>query len=233
MNLTCIIIDDEPIARQILEGYIAELPNMKLIGTCANAFEAVEFVQNNAVDLMFLDIHMPKLSGLNMLRAMQRPPKVILTTAYAEYALEGFELSVVDYLLKPFSFERFLKATLKIKSDKNKTSTTDALTSILPSSIFVKSDKKLIKLPFNEISHVEAYGNYIKIYTGKTILVSQTLSSFCELLPNQFLRIHKSYILNFDQLKSVEGNQIMLLDGNMLPIGKSYRSHVLSRINKT
>ena len=229
--LQCIIADDEPIARQILENYIAEIPYLELKASCKNAFEVLGFLQKNTIDLLFLDINMPKLSGLSLLKTLQQKPAVIITTAYSEYAVEGFELSVTDYLLKPFSLERFLQAVLKVKNKTVvATETISVITEEKQKSIFVKSDKKLIKLNFNEINHIEAYGNYIKIFTDKMILVPQTLTSFLEKLPNQFLRIHKSFILNFDKLKLIDGNRIVLLNDSKLPIGKSYRKEILKNI---
>jgi DNA-binding LytR/AlgR family response regulator len=229
--LQCIIADDEPIARQILEKYIEEIPNLELIASCKNAFEVMGILQEKSIDILFLDINMPKLSGLSLLKTLQQKPNVIITTAYAEYAVEGFELSVVDYLLKPFSLERFLQAVLKVQKktvkqpevvlvDKEETET----------SIFVKSEKKIIKIDFNEIQYIEAYGNYIKVFTDRMILTSHTLSDFLEKLPSNFLRIHKSFVINFNNLKLIVGNQIVLQKDVKLPIGKSYRKAVLDKI---
>ncbi len=231
-NLQCILADDEPIARQILESYISEIPNLELVASCKDAFEVLEILQNETIDLLFLDINMPKLTGLSLLKTMQKRPEVILTTAYSEYAIEGFELSVTDYLLKPFSFERFLQAVLKVQNRtvfqkeviiEKKEEVSD--------SIFVKSDKKLIKLNFNEINHIEAYGNYVKIFIDKMILVPQTLSGFLEKLPHNFLRIHKSYVINFDKLKLIDGNQIVLNNETKLPIGKAFRKSIIKKID--
>ena len=232
--LQCIIADDEPIARQILENYIKEMPTLTLVASCKDAFEVMEVLQKQSVDLLFLDINMPKLSGLSLLKTMQQRPEVIITTAYPEYAIEGFELSVTDYLLKPFSLERFLQAVMKVQKtsavpperlviQKEEVNTTQ--------SIFVKSDKKLIKLMYDDINYVEAFGNYIKIYTDQMILMPQTLTGFLEKLPDQFLRIHKSFVINFDKLKLVDGNQIILENEVKLSIGKSYRKTVIDRID--
>ena len=230
-NLKCIIADDEPIARQIIENYIQEIPNLQLIASCKNAFEVMEILNETTIDILFLDINMPKLSGLSLLKTMHYKPNVIITTAYSEYALEGFELNVTDYLLKPFSLERFLQAVLKVKqiSIKN-TETVLAEKEELTNSIFVKSDKKIIKINFDEIQYVEAYGNYIKIFTDKMILTPQTLNDFLEKLPANFLRIHKSYIINFNRLKLIDGNLIMLQNETKLPIGKSFKKTLLERI---
>ena len=230
-ELRCIIADDEPIARQILEGYIDDVPNLVLLASCKNAFEVMEVMQQDSVDVLFLDINMPKLSGLSLLKTLQQKPKVVITTAYPEYAVEGFELDVTDYLLKPFSLERFLQAVLKVRK-----TTAPTVQSIVAAkdetaqTIFVKSDKKILKLDFDEIHHIEAYGNYIKIQTEKMILAPQTLSEFLEKLPKQFLRIHKSTVVNFNHLKLIDGNQIVLQNDTKLIIGKSYRKNVIDYI---
>lgn len=229
--LQCIIADDEPIARQILESYIESMPNIELVASCKNAFEVMEVLQTSTVDVLFLDINMPKLSGISLLRTMQHPPNVIITTAYPEYAVEGFELSVTDYLLKPFSLERFIQAVMKVQKQTNtSTEVTPSQLEENTHTLFVKSDKKIIKINLEEIHYIEAYGNYIKIYTDQMILTPQTLSDFLEKLPTHFVRIHKSYVINFHQLKLIDGNQIVLYNDTKLPIGKSYRKDVLDRI---
>ncbi len=230
--LRCIIADDEPIARQILENYIQEIPNLELAASCKNAFEALGILEEEEVDVLFLDINMPKLSGLSLLKTMQRQPKVVITTAYSEYAVEGFELSVTDYLLKPFSLERFLQAVSKVRQQLSLSQPvlTAEKTAASSTSIFVKSDKKIVKLDFDAINHIEAYGNYIKVFTDTMTLVPHTLSDFLEKLPDDFVRIHKSFVINFNQLKLIDGNQIVLANNSKLPIGKSYRKVVLDRI---
>lgn len=231
--LQCVIADDEPIARQILEGYIAEIPTLELVAYCKNAFEVIEILQEHEVDLLFLDINMPKLSGLSLLKTLQQKPEVIITTAYAEYAVEGFELSVTDYLLKPFSLERFLQAVAKVEQKSKSVIKTGTSTQHETSkSIFVKSDKKLIKIDLDAINHLEAYGNYIKVHTDRMILTPQTLSEFLEKLPNNFVQIHKSFVINFEHLKLIEGNQIVLQNEVILPIGKSYRKTVLEKVSQ-
>ena len=202
-NLKCIIADDEPIARQILENYIGNLPNLTLVSSCKNAFEVIDVLQKSEIDLLFLDINMPKLSGLSLLKTLKVKPNVIITTAYPEFALDGYELSVTDYLVKPFSLERFMQAVQKVKILESKATETVIKKSEPLKSIFVKSDKKIIKLNFNEIYHIEAYGNYVKIFTDKMILTPQTLSDFLKKLPSDFIRIHKSNIINFNLLKMI------------------------------
>lgn len=228
-TLNCIVADDEPIARQIIESYIAEISYLSLEASCTNAFEVMEVLQQQSIDILFLDINMPKLSGLSLLKTMSQKPNVIITTAYPEYAVEGFELSVTDYLLKPFSLERFLQAVLKVK-DKTRPIAELPKEEADSKSLFVKSDKKLVKLELDEINHIEAYGNYIKIFTKAMVLTPHTLTEFLEKLPNNFLRIHKSFVINFDKLKLIDGNQIILENNTKLPIGKSYRKAVLDRV---
>ncbi len=230
--LKCLIADDEPIARQILENYIKDIPHLDLVSSCKNAFEVMEALQRQVVDVMFLDINMPKLSGISLLKSLRDKPEVIITTAYPEYAVEGFELSVTDYLLKPFSIERFLQAVIKVQQNLDASTKENSANSveIEQTSIFVKSDKKIIKLNFDTIYYIEAYGNYIKIFTENMVLTPQTLSDFIDKLPNNFLRIHRSYAVNFNHLKLIDGNQIILHNNAKLPIGKSYRKAVLNKI---
>lgn len=233
-KLKCVIADDEPIARQILESYIKELPNLQLVSSCKNSFEVMIVLQEKEIDLLFLDINMPKLSGLSLLKTLQQKPSVIITTAYPEYAIEGFELSVTDYLLKPFSFERFFQAVLKVnKTNVIKSEVVSINKEVESSSIFVKSDKKIIKLNFNEINYIEAYGNYIKIYTDKRILTPQTLTDFLKKIPSNFIRIHKSFAVNFNKIEMIDGNQIVLQNNFKLAIGKSYRKKLLQIIDRS
>ena len=232
-KLRCLIADDEPIARKILETYIEDAPNLELVVSCKNAFEVLEFLEKEKLDLLFLDINMPKFSGISLIKALQQKPSIIITTAYPEYAVEGFELSVTDYLLKPFSFERFLQAVLKVQKDKSKPKEVfvDAAKDV-ENSIFVKSDKKLFKLNFDEINYIEAYGNYIKIYTDKMILTPQTLTDFLTKLPEKFIRIHKSFVVNFEKIEMIDGNQILLINQSKVVVGKSYRKQLLEKIDK-
>lgn len=229
-KLNCIIADDEPIARQILENYIDALPYLNLVASCKNAFEVLGILQEKEIDILFLDINMPKLSGLSLLKTLQKRPNVIITTAYPEYAIEGFELSVTDYLVKPFSLERFMQAVQKVNKKAVIKTTTVIQEKETTNSIFVKSDKKIIKLNFDEIYYAEAYGNYVKIYADKMILTPQTLSDFLNKLTKDFIRIHKSFIINFKHLKMIDGNQVILQNDAKLPIGKSYKKELLERI---
>ncbi|WP_282116352.1 LytR/AlgR family response regulator transcription factor [Cellulophaga baltica] len=229
--LQCVIADDEPIARQIIETYIQQIPNLSLVASCKDAFEVMQVLAEQNVDVLFLDINMPKLSGLSLLKTLQMKPSVILTTAYPEYALEGFELSVTDYLLKPFSLERFIQAVQKVETNTKVINQGIIINDKEPiSGVFVKSDKQIIKINFEAIEYVEAYGNYIKIFTPQMVLTPQTLSEFITKLPHQFMRIHKSYVVNFEKIKMIEGNLIHLQHDVKLPIGKSFKKDVLERV---
>ncbi|WP_205686251.1 LytR/AlgR family response regulator transcription factor [Chitinophaga parva] len=227
MNINCIIVDDEPIARDILKTYIEQVPYLTLVASCEDAFEAMQVLKTKDIDLIILDINMPRLTGFEMLRTLKKYPAVIITSAYPEYALEGFELSVTDYLLKPFSFPRFVQATEKVvnKTGEVPVSKSEDL------FLMVKSDKKLTKVFFDEISYIEAYGNYIFIYTGQERVMSkQTLTQFEQQLPaSQFTRIHKSYIASLKGIKYLEGNEVSIA-GKKLPVGKVYRESLLGKL---
>jgi two-component system, LytTR family, response regulator len=231
MTINCIIVDDEPIARDILRTYIAQVPYLNLVGECSDAFEAMQQINRQPVDLVVLDINMPRLSGLDMLRTLKKYPAIIITSAYSDYALEGFELSVTDYLLKPFSFQRFVQATEKVHQLRQPA---DHPAPIAPKEdfIMVKADKKLTKIFFNELTYVEAYGNYIFIYTGPNRIMSkQTLTQFEEQLPTtQFVRIHKSYVVSLKAVKFLEGNELSI-GAKKLPVGKVYREDLLRRLH--
>lgn len=228
MNINCIIVDDEPIARDILKTYIEQVPYLTLVASCEGAFEAMQVLKTKDIDLIILDINMPRLTGFEMLRSLKKYPAVVIISAYPEYALEGFELSVTDYLLKPFSFPRFVQATEKVV---NKTNETPAAARDEELFLMVKSDKKLTKVFFDEISYIEACGNYIFIYTGQERVMSkQTLSQFEAQLPaSKFSRIHKSYIASLKAIKYLEGNEVSIAD-KKLPVGKVYRESLLGKL---
>jgi two-component system LytT family response regulator len=230
MTINCIIVDDEPIARDILRTYIAQVPYLNLVGEYSDAFEAMQLLNRQQVDLVVLDINMPRLSGLDMLRTLKKYPAIIITSAYSDYALEGFELSVTDYLLKPFSFPRFVQATEKVNQLRQAAGQT---TPAIPTEdfIMVKADKKLTKVFFNDLTHVEAYGNYIFIYSGPNRIMSkQTLTQFEEQLPTaQFVRIHKSYVVSLKAVKFLEGNELSI-GSKKLPVGKVYREDLLKKL---
>ncbi|WP_425390453.1 LytR/AlgR family response regulator transcription factor [Ekhidna sp.] len=215
--IRCLIIDDEPPAREVLESYVADLPKLQLIASCTNAVEALEWLDKEPIDLIFLDINMPKLSGINFYKSLSKKPKVIFTTAYADHAVEGFELEAVDYLLKPFSFERFVKAVNKVDTGKKEESV---------DFIMLKADKKNHKVNFDQILYFESIGDYVKVHMkDKTLIISETLRKLEEILPDTFLRVHKTYIISIPCLEYVEGNQIKIAE-TKIPIGQSYRDRV-------
>ena len=233
-SLKTLIVDDEPLAHEIILDYAKELPFIKIIGQCYLATEALGFLREQPVDLLLLDINMPKLKGLDLLKVLRDPPIVVVTTAYESYAIESFELDVCDYLLKPFRLDRFLKAMNKayewyqLKQESPKPLIAPSLNQ--PESfLFIKSDKKWQKIQLADIQYLEAYGNYVKVWThsNQPTVTPRTLSSFDEELPSSdFMKIHKSYIINRGRIDFVQGNEIQLSNGPRLPIGKNYRKMV-------
>jgi len=225
---TYLIIDDEYIAHDIIKGYCDLLPNMELMKNCYDALEAFEYLNSNKVDLIFLDLNMPKLKGFEFLKILPNPPKIIVTTAYKEHALEGFELNVSDYLLKPFSFERFLKAVNNAISTPVKTQVqATVVTENKSKSIFIRSNKKHTQVVIDTIQYIEASGNYTKIITtAETITIREKVSYVLELLPKEeFLQVHKSFAVAIKHIKSIEGNRILIAD-HIIPIGKMYKTNV-------
>lgn len=223
-----LIIDDEHIAHDIIKGYCDLLPNLVLQKNCYDAIEALEYLHQHTVDLIFLDLHMPKLKGFDLLKTLQSPPRVIVTTAYSEFAWEGYELNVVDYLLKPFSFERFVKAvnkavaaSLPTMAPKNTWVNKEAAT------IFLKADNKYIQVHIADILVIEAAGNFSKVITGgATILVRDTFSDLLNALPaDHFLQVHRSFAIAPKHIISIEGNQIRI-GNHIVPIGKTYKVFV-------
>ena len=227
-----LIIDDEHIAHKIIMEYCEMLPHMKLQKNCYNALEAIEYLNTHTVDLIFLDLNMPKLKGFDFLKTLSAPPKVIVTTAYSEFALEGFELSVLDYLLKPFSFERFLKAINKVtdRLETPKKIMTNAVKEKNKNSaerIFLRQNKSYIQLEVNSILHIEAARNYTKIISkDETIMIREKVSDILELLPdNDFIQVHKSFAVATKYIKKIEGNRIHI-DGHIIPIGKLFKANL-------
>ncbi len=229
MKVRCLIIDDEPLAQRVIERFLEDLPFMEVVGRCNQAIDAISLLNEKEVDLIFLDINMPKLSGLDLLRTLKNPPLVIITTAYAEYAIQGFELNVVDYLMKPFSFERFLKAVQKAQEILlNRVSfPTEGSTAEMTEDhfIFIKSSKKTYRVNLDEIFYIEALGDYVKIFTTDKMIVSyQSLKNIEHLLPvKSFPRIHKSFIVSLAKVELIEGNQVKIRD-QYIPIGSNFKA---------
>ncbi|MDP4282351.1 MAG: LytTR family DNA-binding domain-containing protein [Bacteroidota bacterium] len=228
MIIRCLIVDDEPLAQRVIEHYIEDIPFLTLVGKCNNAIEALDFFYKQPVDLVFLDINMPKLGGLDFLRSLKNPPKVIITSAYAEYAIQGFELDVIDFLMKPFGLERFLKAIHKAQElMRSQEIKAEPMHSDLKDEtyIFVKSNKKTFRINLSDILYVEALGDYVKIFTiDKMIISYQSLKNIERLLPSKtFPRIHKSYIVSLAHIDLIEGNQVKIRN-HFLPIGTNFKA---------
>ena len=230
-HFNCLIADDEPIARQIIETYCNRLQDLKIVGSCATAFEAKTYLQNNAIDILFLDINMPVLDGVTFLKTLRFPPQVIFTTAYKEYAIDAFDLAACDYLLKPFSLERFLIAVDKAILAIKKPVTSPSQDTPDNNFIFVKADSKIYKLLHDDILYIEASGNYTKFITPtQQLMASMTLTSAEELLPKSlFIRIHRSFILNKSRIGHIEGN-IVRIGSTDIPIGSNYKADFLKEI---
>lgn len=222
-----IIVDDEPIAHDIIKGYCDALPNLSFVADCYDAIEAMECIRNNKVDLVFLDLNMPKLKGFEFLRVLDNPPNIIVTTAYQEHALEGYELNITDYLLKPFSFERFIKAIQKLEPKKEEIPTSN--TNVSEDGLFFRSNKKLIQVKKDDILFVEAIGNYVKIVTqSNEVQVREKISDILTLLPdNEFFQVHKSFIIAKSHINEIEGNRIRIND-YIIPVGKTFKSQLKS-----
>jgi DNA-binding LytR/AlgR family response regulator len=224
--IKCIITDDEPIARKGLQGYIEKIAFLELAGVCEDAVQLNALIKTQPVDLLFLDIEMPYITGIDFLQNTTQPPKVIFTTAYEQYAIKGYELDILDYLLKPISFERFLKAANKAYDyfSSQRTDNND--------HIFVKTDNRLEKINFSELLFVEAMENYVALYTsGKKMITHSTLKALQEKLPSgQFIQPHKSYLVNLSAICSIEGNILHLEGKYQIPISKYLKDGIMEKI---
>jgi len=226
------IIEDELPAQRVLKNYIEDVPYLEPDGVFKSPVEAMEKLQTEDIDLLFLDINLPKISGLNFLRSLNHPPKVIITTAYPDYAHEGFELDVVDYLLKPFSFERFLKALSKLKNETGEEAADKRNERIASQRYaFVKADKTLHRVDFDRLLYIESDKDYVKIVTeDKNLMLLQTLKHWGKMLPdNEFARVHKSFIVNIAHIDKIAGNQI-IIRSETIPIGRHYKKEFLKKI---
>lgn len=239
-ELTCLVVDDEELARQLLATYIARIPGLELVASCKNPLEAAPYLRQE-IDLLFLDIQMPEMSGIQWIKTMPRKPQIILTTAYAEYALEGYQLEVTDYLLKPFPFERFFQAVQKAVEWKRLTSVNHSSrpTQDLPSQgeeptyLMAKTGHKLVKIRFDELLLIQSKGEYVQYRstTGNTMSL-QSLKQLETMLPaSQFMRVHKSFIVHLQKIDAVEGNTLMI--GSIsVPIGATYKEEVLKKLEE-
>ena len=232
--MNCIAIDDEPLALELIEDFVKQIPFLNYIKSCKNAFEAIEALQNESVDLIFLDINMPDVSGIDLIKNIENKPLVIFTTAYSEYAVQGFELSAVDYLVKPFLFERFFKAVNKayelfnLKNTREKHSKEEKVTDEF---IFVKADYSSVKIYLKDILYIEGLKDYVKIFEAdKKTLTLITMKKISEKLPSyNFIRVHRSFIIALDKIESIQRNRI-IINGKWIPIGNSYKKDFYDRI---
>lgn len=229
--INCLVVDDEPIARSGILEYIEQVDFLHAVAVCKNAIEASSALQNNQIDLVFLDIQMPKITGIDFLKNLPNPPLVIFTTAFPEYAIEGYELNVLDYLLKPISFERFFKAAVKAQSHLN-LQVKKQLTVTEP-YFFIKSNQKLEKILVDDILYVEALSNYVILHTKtKKHIVYMSFKGIESQLPaHLFLKIHKSFIVAVNAIQTIDNNEVIIGD-HILPISKSYRSLVMGRVER-
>jgi DNA-binding LytR/AlgR family response regulator len=229
MKLNCLIVDDEPVARNGMEEYVKEVDFLNLVGKCENPLKASAYLKEHKIDLMLLDIHMPKITGIEFLKTLKDPPMVILTTAFSEYALEGYSLDIIDYLVKPVSFDRFLRAVQKASDFhalKHQSKNSDQ------GYFFVKCDSKYERINFSDVLFVESLQNYVVIHTlEKKYITYLTLSAVEEQLPGaQFIKIHKSYFISMNKVKAIEGNEIVLINGHHVPISRALKDDVMNRI---
>lgn len=228
-KITCLAVDDEPPALSIIQKYIETVPSLQLAATCNNAVEAWQVLQNKTIDLVFLDIQMPQLLGTDFIRTLKNPPKIIFTTAFRKYAVEGFDLDAVDYLLKPISFERFLKAVNKAMNTNlsvQHASLHIEKENVPDSCIHFRADRKTLKIPLSDILFIESLKDYIKVVTKiKPIITKQSISSLEENLPKNFIRIHRSFIVSIDKIESYT-NDLIQIGKYELPISRSYKHEV-------
>lgn len=232
--MKCLVVDDEALARRLLADYISKIPNIELVDVCMNALDAQTVLENKQVDLMFLDIQMPELTGLDFLKSLKHRPLVVFTTAYAEYALQGFELEVIDYLLKPIPFDRFFQAVNKAKAYReNQIKTSAELEGNDKDYFFVKADYKIIKINYKDVDFVEGLREYVQIHTSQgKVITLLSMTKLEEVLPSaDFMRIHRSYIININKIDLVQGNMVVI-GNHQLTISKSQRERFMKRINK-
>ena len=234
MKIRCLLIDDEPPALEVLESHISSINGLEIVAQCKNAIEALDVLHQNPIDLLFLDIKMPKMLGTDFLKNLSHPPKVIFVTAYRDYAVEGYELNAVDYLLKPLSFERFVKAITKVKLMMGQETTsmvTDHKSNNEP-FVYMKADKIMNKVYINDIVYIESWKDFIKIYLsgGKNLLVKRSLSSMENMLSkHKFLRIHRSYIVSINKISGYK-NLSLQINSTEVPIGRLYKQAVMDKL---
>ncbi|MCB0665701.1 MAG: response regulator transcription factor [Saprospiraceae bacterium] len=228
MMIDCVIIDDEPLARKILVEYLDELPDFQLVAACQDAMEAQQILNNSRVDLLFLDIAMPKLTGMQFIKSLASPPLVIFTTAYSEYAVEAFEVNAFDYLVKPITLERFLVSIEKVRkflSPSERVSGDNKW-------INIKEGRRIYHIDTDDILYLQAYGDYVRMFLkDQTLMPKEKLNVIKELLPDKFLQVHRSYIINLSEVKFMEGNLVQVAS-HKIPVSDTYRNHLLQVLNQ-
>ncbi len=231
--ISCIIVDDENVAREIIASHLSRIENIEVIAQCKNAIEAFNFINNNAIDLIFLDINMPEISGIAFAKSINKNIKIIFTTAYRDYAVEGFNLQAVDYLLKPISFERMLQAVNRYFEVSTQQIETQSQPSETNDFIFVRSDRRMLKITFKDIIYIESLSDYLKIHLkDQSIITRETISAIEAKLPQKdFLRIHRSYIVNLANIESFT-NEEMIVNGKALTISRSYKKDVITKLER-
>ncbi|WP_440067896.1 LytR/AlgR family response regulator transcription factor [Tenacibaculum discolor] len=230
-KITCVIVDDEPIAREILESFIDKTPNLELISSCKNAMEALQVAQTENIDLFFLDINMPEITGLSLAKIINNKSQIIFTTAYRDYAVDGFNLSVIDYLLKPIAFDRFLQAIQKVTEPTNSNMKVSTENDNKKDFMFVRADRKMVKINFKDILYIESLGDYVKVFTNNdTVITRETISNFQSTLPSDcFIRVHRSYIVSISKISSYT-NEYIEIAKKAVPISRSYKESVLQKL---
>lgn len=235
-KLRCLVVEDEPLSQEVLTSYISDVPALELVQVCSDAIETTEVLRVTNIDLLFLDINLPKISGIRFLKTIASPPMVIFTTAYPEFAIEGFEHDAIDYLVKPFPFERFLKAVNKAMEwfalQNNKTVSKGQDSGAPVGFLLLRADKRVHKVNLSDILYLEATGDYIKVYfSDRCLVIHETIKSMLEKLPYEyFIRVHKSFIIPVQRILYLEGNQVKVGD-NLIPIGLVYKEEVMNRLH--
>ncbi len=230
----CLIVDDEPLARKLIQTHIDNIPELSVIKECASAIEATQYLKTNTIDLMFLDIQMPNLLGIDFIKSLQNPPKTILTTAYSEFALEGYELNIIDYLLKPITFDRFYKAVLKtIEILELEQKNDSPIAELDNQNILIKSKHQLIKIQFSDILYIESMHKYIKIITSQnTYTTLYSLSAIEQELPKDlFYRCQRSFVVNLNKVELIDSNRAVI-QGHNIPIGKNNKAELIRKLGK-
>ncbi len=235
--LRCLVVDDDPLSVQVVLNCIANTPFLTAVGSFTNPVEAAESLRTDPVDLLFLDVEMPVLSGMDLLRTLQHPPLVVLITGSKDYAVEAFEQAVVDYLVKPVSYPRFLQASQKVLEtlERQAATSADAIEAAAPDAdyTFVKVDNKLVRVNFDDVRYVEALGDYVHVVTGQSkLIVYSTMKAVEEKFPtSRFVRVHRSFIVNFNRIQALEDNAV-IIEGKHIPVGQTYLREVMQRLNK-